>query len=112
LKGKKVILLSSIGDPAYFEETVKGLGADMRKHLAYPDHHDYRPKDMADINRACAAIAFDWLVTTEKDAVKLQRLGLYITDYPLMVLTVEMDITKGRSGLVARLHSLYRGQDT
>jgi tetraacyldisaccharide-1-P 4'-kinase len=67
---------------------------------------------MADINRACAAIAFDWLVTTEKDAVKLQRLGLYITDYPLMVLTVEMDITKGRSGLVARLHSLYRGQDT
>jgi len=107
LNGKEVVLLSSIGDPAYFEETVKRLGGRIVKHLAYPDHHDYRPRDLADINAACRALKFDILITTEKDAVKLSRLGLYITDYPMMTLVVEMAITKGRSEFLARLHSLY-----
>jgi tetraacyldisaccharide-1-P 4'-kinase len=64
---------------------------------------------MADIKAACRTMKFDYLLTTEKDAVKLLRLGLYITDCPLMALGVEMEITKGRSELLARLHSLYHG---
>lgn len=107
--GKKVVLLSSIGDPGYFEETVRSLGADIVRHMAYPDHHDYRPKDMADITASCRAVGFDHLLTTEKDAVKLLRLGLYMTDYSLLALGVEMEITKGRSELLAGLHSLYHG---
>jgi tetraacyldisaccharide 4'-kinase len=109
ISGKTVVLLSSIGDPGYFEETVRSLGGTVARHMAYPDHHDYRPKDMADIKAACRTMKFDYLLTTEKDAVKLLRLGLYITDCPLMALGVEMEITKGRSELLARLHSLYHG---
>jgi tetraacyldisaccharide 4'-kinase len=109
LKGKKLILLSSIGDPEYFKETIKDLGATVTAELAYPDHYDYRRRDIDNITRLCSEKNFDFIITTEKDAVKLTRLGLYITEYPVMTLIVNMEITKGRGELIDRLHSLYRG---
>lgn len=106
LKDKKVILLSSIGDPKYFKETAKGLGANVVAHLIFKDHHDYKKKDVDNITRLCKERKFDFILTTEKDAVKLGRLGLSIGNYPLMVLVVDMEITSGRENLIARLHSI------
>jgi tetraacyldisaccharide 4'-kinase len=107
MKGKRVVLVSSIGDPGYFEETVKDLGGTVLEHIAFPDHHNYRKKDIESIIRRCDERSFDFVVTTEKDAVKFQRLGLFIAKYPLMIVAVEMEIVGGKEGLSARLHSLY-----
>jgi len=109
IKRKRVILLSSIGDPEYFEETIKDLGADVIEHLIYPDHHNYRPKDMEFVTKRCNERMLDLLLTTEKDAVKLARLHLAAGNYGLMVLAVEMEITSGREALIARLYRLYTG---
>ncbi len=107
IRSKRVILLSSIGDPAYFEETVRGLGADVIEHLKFPDHYDYRKKDIERVTARCDERHFDFVVTTEKDIVKLNRLGLFIGSYKVLTLVVEMQILSGREGLIARLHSLY-----
>jgi tetraacyldisaccharide 4'-kinase len=107
LKDKKVVLLSSIGDPKYFKETVKALGANVVASLIFKDHHDYEKKDIDNIVKACATRQFDFILTTEKDAVKLARLGLSIGNYTVMVLVVDMEITSGRENLIARLNSLY-----
>lgn len=107
VRGKRVILLSSIGDPDYFEETVRDLDADVILHLRFPDHYNYRPKDMEKIKNACDEKQFDYLITTEKDAVKFTRLGLYMPEYPLMVLSIDMEITSGKENLIDRLNSLY-----
>jgi tetraacyldisaccharide 4'-kinase len=107
LKDKKVMLLSSIGDPKYFKEMVKGLGANIVAHLIFKDHHDYKKKDIDNIIKVCAERKFDFILTTEKDAVKLSRLGLSIASHTVMVIVVDMEITSGRESLVARLHSLY-----
>lgn len=107
LKGKRTILLSSIGDPEYFEETVKDLNAEVITHIKFADHHNYTKKDIDSIVRICDERKFDILLTTEKDAVKLSRLGLSFGDNPLMTLQIEMDITSGKESLVVRLHSLY-----
>ena len=107
LKNKNVVLLSSIGDPKYFKETVKGLGANVAASLIFKDHHDYNKKDIDNIVKVCATRTFDFILTTEKDAVKLSRLGLSIANYTVMVLVVDMEITEGRENLIARLNSLY-----
>jgi tetraacyldisaccharide 4'-kinase len=107
IKDKRVILISSIGDPGYFEETVRDLGARIAGHIKFGDHHNYDQRDIKEIAKVCAERNFDFLVTTEKDAVKFGRLGLSIADYALIVLSVEMEIVSGKEELLARLHSLY-----
>jgi len=107
MNGKRVILVSSIGDPGYFEETVKGLGANVLEHIIFPDHHNYRKKDIERIMKRCDERKFDFVATTEKDTVKFQRLALSFAGYPLIVVAVELEIISGKEGLSARLHSLY-----
>ncbi len=107
LNGKKLILLSSIGDPKYFKEMVRALGATVVAHLIFQDHYDYTRKDIDNITKACNERKFDYLLTTEKDAVKLNRFGLSIGNYAVMVLAIEMEITSGKEELIARLHRLY-----
>lgn len=107
VKTKRVILLSSIGDPSYFEETVIGLGADVIEHIKFPDHHDYRKKDIERVTARCDERHFDFVITTEKDIVKLNRLGLFIGSYKVLTLAIEMQILSGKESLIDRLHSLY-----
>jgi len=107
VRAKRVILLSSIGDPLYFEETVSGLGADVIEHIKFPDHHDYRKKDIERVTARCDERHFDLVITTEKDIVKLNRLGLFIGSYKVLTLAVEMQILSGKENLIDRLYSLY-----
>ncbi|MCX5666247.1 MAG: tetraacyldisaccharide 4'-kinase [Candidatus Omnitrophica bacterium] len=107
IRGKRVILLSSIGDPLYFEETVKGLGSEVIEHIKFPDHHDYRKRDIERVTARCNDKQFDLIITTEKDIVKLNRLGLFIGSYKVLTLAVEMQILSGRERFIDRLHSLY-----
>ena len=70
LRGRRVCALSSVGNPLAFERTLQRLGADLVAAVRFPDHHRYRQEEL----RALAdgpARAADWIVTTEKDAVRL-----------------------------------------
>lgn len=107
--GKKVVCVSSIGDPAYFEETVRKLGAAVETHLVFPDHHNYREKDRARIERAARGCAADMIVMTDKDAVKFARMSFTFGDMQALTLVIELEITKGKEILVDRLHRLFRG---
>jgi len=107
VSGKRVVLLSSIGDPEYFEETVKSLGAVVVEHIALGDHHNYSEYDKSRIMKRLSERAFDLIVTTEKDAVKLARMSIVFSDHAVFVLVIETNITKGREALIGRLHSLY-----
>jgi tetraacyldisaccharide-1-P 4'-kinase len=104
---KRVVLLSSIGDPAYFEETVSDLGAKVVEHVVYGDHYNYKAKDAQHIMDRFNERSFDFIVTTEKDAVKLRRMSIYFGNYMMLTLVVEMNLTDGKEQLIDRLHSLY-----
>lgn len=107
LKGRRVFLLSSIGDPGYFEETVKDLGADIAEHTIFCDHHNYTEADVRRILKRCDERKFDLILTTEKDAVKLRRMNLAFGKYALMKLSVVIRIISGKEILIAGLHSLF-----
>ena len=107
IKNKNVVLVSSIGDPVYFEQTVKDLGATVVDHFVFSDHYNYTKRDIDRIMAKCAGRKFDLMLTTEKDIVKLNRLSLSFEGYTLMTLGIDMEIAEGREILIARLHSLY-----
>jgi tetraacyldisaccharide 4'-kinase len=110
LKGKRVVLLSSIGDPDYFAETVRDLGAEIAEHIIFADHHNYKEGDVGLVVKRCNERKFDFILTTEKDEVKLRRMSLSFGSYPVMTLVIEMEIISGKELLIDRLRSLYSRQ--
>ena len=70
LRGREVVLLSSIARPAAFEATVVGLGARVLAHHARRDHHRHDPAAVEALARDARRRGAG-LLTTEKDAVKL-----------------------------------------
>ncbi|QDU68949.1 tetraacyldisaccharide 4'-kinase [Engelhardtia mirabilis] len=77
LAGRQVDLVSAIGNPDAFEQTIERLGARVREHRRFVDHHAYTAADLIGLG---AADKLDPeappvpVVTTSKDAVKLETL--------------------------------------
>ena len=70
LTGQRVIAFAGIGRPAKFFESLEALGAKLVGTRSFADHHRYRPRDLAGLQRAAARNDAS-LVTTEKDWVRL-----------------------------------------
>ncbi|MCG3126424.1 MAG: Tetraacyldisaccharide 4'-kinase [Phycisphaerae bacterium] len=70
LAGRRVVPLCGIGNPESFLATLRGLGAEPCAVQVFPDHHAYRPAELARVSAAAAAAHAD-IVTTRKDWVKL-----------------------------------------
>lgn len=91
LMSQVILTLSAIGNPKAFEEYLKRLGA-VVEPMRFRDHHEYTEDDLKNIQQACLkkkAIA----VTTEKDAVKMERFRLAggaLVPSPLFVLKMEL----------------------
>jgi tetraacyldisaccharide 4'-kinase len=69
LARKRVLVAAGIADPVSFAAQVRAAGATVQL-MAYQDHHGYPPGDVARL--AQAAKDADYVVVTEKDAVKLR----------------------------------------
>ena len=71
---KHLLLLTGIASPRQLEEDLKALATPPRSitTLTYPDHHNYRRKDIEHINETFAQLPSPKvLITTEKDAARL-----------------------------------------
>ena len=71
LAGKRVLAVAGIADPASFAVQVRASGAIVQL-VAYQDHHPYSPADVSRLAQAAAGGGADYVVVTEKDAVKLR----------------------------------------
>jgi tetraacyldisaccharide 4'-kinase len=88
LKGKRVFAISGIANPVYFSSLLRGCGMEVVEEMIFPDHHHYTPHHLISIKEKVKKV--DWIVTTEKDMVKLKSLPL---DPPhLLALRIEMKI--------------------
>lgn len=70
LKGRPVFLFSGIGNPRSFRKTVEGLGAKILGEKIFRDHFDYPPGWERSL--PAASKEAEILLTTEKDAIKIQ----------------------------------------
>ena len=72
--GRRVIALAAIGHPAIFVQDLEHYQLVVRHRLLFPDHHPY---SQSDLDRALESLdehGAEALMTTEKDAVRLQDL--------------------------------------
>ena len=69
LNGRRVLAAAGIADPESFADQLRELSGTVQL-VAYQDHHRYTEADVAGLLSAAAAV--DYVVVTEKDAVKLR----------------------------------------
>lgn len=83
----KCALLSGIGLPKSFENTIHQAGIYFDKHFRFPDHYDFQNKEiLKQISADVKLEKIDFLLTTEKDFAKLQFID---HNLPLAIVKVE-----------------------
>ena len=83
------------------------MGAQVKERRDFSDHHRYAPKDIQAIVKSCAAAGISFIVTTEKDAVKLRRwTGEIPKGLRAISLSIKIDIIHGEGRLVERINTL------
>ena len=104
LQGKRVQLISGIGNPAAFERSAGLAGVESSGHLIFPDHHDYVAADLAALNGESqpGESQTPILLTTAKDWPKLKDL---VAADSTWVLLVEMQLVEGEAAFVDCLAS-------
>jgi tetraacyldisaccharide 4'-kinase len=79
LQALRGIAFAGIAEPASFFESLEREGLHLTATLAFPDHCKYEEPEIAALCKLKESSRADYLITTEKDAVKLtsyrERLG-------------------------------------
>src|SRR6202790_1837863 len=85
--------MCGIAAPDSFEDGLRKLGARIELAKRYIDHHRYTEVELQSFINRCVRRDLEMIVTTEKDAVRMPRLGK--TDVPIYFLRVEIEILSG-----------------
>jgi tetraacyldisaccharide 4'-kinase len=73
VRGKRLFAFAGLAGNEQFFATLREAGATVAGSLGFPDHHPYSAADLQSIRRAAALAGAEVIVTTEKDAVKVQQ---------------------------------------
>ncbi|MDA8088551.1 MAG: tetraacyldisaccharide 4'-kinase [Nitrospiraceae bacterium] len=102
LKGREVFAFAGIGEPSAFRQSLLDAGADVKVFWKFRDHHMFREAELGRIREKARGL---WIITTEKDIMRLgkERAGLY-------ALCVEMRTGEGFfTGVLDRVRNLPGG---
>lgn len=92
LSGKAILGFCGIGSPASFRNTLLRLNADLKGCLTFRDHFRYSQADILRISETAKKCQAEWIVTTEKDIIKLKDFRL---PENLAALRIEFNIDSG-----------------
>jgi tetraacyldisaccharide 4'-kinase len=76
LKENSARALSAVGDHGGFMRTLNSAGLNVVEELVFRDHHDYTQEDVELTQKHLLKSGAEYVVTTEKDMVKLDQLDL------------------------------------
>ena len=103
LIGKKIYLLSGIGNPSSFERSMKKLGLDFVHHFQFSDHHEFSKDDIAPIINNAGNQKIDAIITTEKDFVKLKKLDSDLEKFYFAKLEIAINEMDTFNGIINKL---------
>lgn len=75
LEGRRIVACAAIGNPSAFRATLLRLGASIAGAKWFRDHHHYTSYDVSMLSSLQRRAGAELLVTTEKDAVKLEAVA-------------------------------------
>ncbi|HTH63667.1 MAG TPA: tetraacyldisaccharide 4'-kinase [Gemmatimonadales bacterium] len=99
LRGRRIVVAAAIADPESFAVQVRATGATVQL-MAFQDHHEYGVRDVDRLVQG--ARAADYLVVTEKDAVKLRALWPDDQPEPLVAI-LELTWERNREAVAAAI---------
>jgi tetraacyldisaccharide 4'-kinase len=89
MKHKKIFGFCGIGNPDSFKKTLLSLNAELKGRMIFRDHYQYRMSDFLRITDNANKCGADWIVTTEKDIMRLK--GFILPDN-LLALRIEFHV--------------------
>ena len=96
-QGKTAWLVSAIGNSGAFRRSALSLGLDIRGESVFQDHYQYRVGDIDTIKDEAKAVGAELVLTTEKDAAKLQ--ALLLPDDPWWAVRLQPEVVRGEMQL-------------
>ena len=105
-RGRRVVGLCGIGNPAGFRATLAGLGCDLAAFTARPDHHHHTPAEVAAACGAAVDAGASAVLCTEKDLVKLRTRAFagFVPPLPVLAVRTAAAFADGGTLLRAALH--------
>lgn len=93
LKGRRIGAFSGIAVPQSFEGFLRNYGANLPYTRRFMDHHRFEENELLSIAEEAKAAGLEFLVTTEKDAVRIPESIDF--SVPLYYLRLEIEILRG-----------------
>ncbi len=103
LQGKTCLAFCGIASPFSFTASLKELQLRVVATKFFPDHYVYREKDLLDLVQEGLNRRIDFLVTTEKDKVRLLSIN---SKLPIYALVIKVKISKGEEILEQKLKQI------
>lgn len=91
LKAGKVFGFCALGNPGSFRNTVAETGAVITGFMTFRDHYKFAGGDMVKIKEEALKSGAEWIVTTEKDMIKIRDLDL---PENIIIIGIEFSIDK------------------
>ncbi|MGQ9898261.1 MAG: tetraacyldisaccharide 4'-kinase [Acidobacteriota bacterium] len=102
LIGTPLGVFSALGNPAIFEDDLANLGANLVFTRRFPDHHRYTAADIMALVTDAKAAGVQRLVTTEKDAVKVENFDFGGMPVSVVEIKTMLDEEVGLKSLLLR----------
>ena len=102
----KLAAFCGIGKPESFYNTLAAAGISIGYRQSFPDHYQYTRKDIVRLQQCAADHGCRALITTEKDAVRIdQYMKLDMTVY---ILKLRLEILEGEEAMWERIGEAIR----
>lgn len=73
IKDQRVLIFSGLANPLNFEKTVISLSPSYIERMDYIDHHNFTKRDIKNIQARARECKAKYIITTEKDFVKIPK---------------------------------------
>lgn len=98
------VVVSAIGSPDNFVNTVINLGLKIKEEVIFSDHHKYQKKDITEILNKLSGN--EKIITTAKDAVKMSEVVDVKMQQKIYVLNILLTFNNGREVFEEEINSL------
>jgi len=90
-KGRSAVVFSGLANNRNFHGILKGLKCIVKSSLEFPDHHFYSDTDIQSITESAKKSRAEFLITTEKDFVRIAD----IIKWPVDLVVVGIEVSLG-----------------
>jgi tetraacyldisaccharide 4'-kinase len=108
LAGRRMGVVTAIGNPAQLEKSVRNLGAALAYFRSYPDHYAWVETDIAALLADLKSKQIDTVLITAKDAVKLRVFASRFQQSSIEFYVLGLDFAVEEPAVLAKITTVVK----